>query len=202
LVSAIYAHAANISRHFRLTTNPRFPRPDLPYFRAHVFDWRIRVRCEDHPGSKLSVNLRLRPERGSFRIDEEFHYEVETGEEGYLYLLVFSEKNQATCMFPNSHLSEGRNTLLPGGTHCVPPASSENYKAQLPIGKDVVIAFLTKTKLSIGEREDYAWDEIFGRLCSQKFFEYVKARGIDTGRVKPLEQADGRAVYLTLETIE
>jgi hypothetical protein len=48
----------------------------------------------------------------------------------------------------------------------------------------------------------FSADEIFGRLCSQKFFEYVKARGIDTGRVKPLEQAYGRAVYLGVETIE
>jgi hypothetical protein len=160
------------------------------------------VLTEGNPGSRLSVKLRVRPDRRSFRIGEEFFYEVETSEEGYLYLLVFSEKNQATCLFPNPHLSEGRNNLLLRGMHRVPPAASETYKAQLPIGRDVVIALLTKTKLNIGEKEDYTWGEIFERLRNQKFFEYVRARGIGTGRTKPLEQTDWQAVCLLLETIE
>jgi hypothetical protein len=110
------------------------------------------VRCEGNPGSKLSVKLRVRSDRRSFRVGEEFHYEVETSEEGYLYPWVFSEKNQATCLFPSPPLSEGWNNLLQGRTHRIPPDTSENYKAQLSIGRCVMIALLTKTKLNMGEK--------------------------------------------------
>jgi translation initiation factor RLI1 len=88
------------------------------------------------------------------------------------------------------------------GIHHVPPGDNKPYEAQEPIGKDIVIALLSKSKLNLGEKEDYTWDEIFERLRSSKFFEYVKTRGQGVAGAKPLGQTDWQVVSLVLETIE
>jgi len=171
---------------------------DQPLFGAAQM---AQVLAEGNPGSKLAVKLRVQPNVRSFRLGEEFSYEIETSDEGYLYLLVFSEEHKASCLFPNPNLTGGQNNHLERGTRRVPPNKVENYEARPPLGKDVVVAILTKSRLKLGEKEDYTWDEIFERLRNNQFFEYVKTRGQGAAGAKPLGQTDWQAVSLVLETV-
>jgi metacaspase-1 len=171
---------------------------DQPLFGAAQM---AQTLAEGNPGSKMTLKLRMLPEKRSVRVDESFSYQIETSEEGYLYLLALSEENQAACLLPNPNLKGGADNWFKPGVHRAPPDKSENYVAKLPLGRDIILAIFTKTKLNLGEKEVYTWNEIFDRLRNQKLFEYVKTRGVGTAREKPLGQTDWQAVSLEMETI-
>lgn len=177
------------------------PLLDQPLFGAAQM---AQVLAEGNPGSKIRLELAVEPNQRVFSIRKQdpISYRVKTYNEGYLYLLVFSEENKATCLFPNPALKGGQNNRVTAGTRLVPPDGNSPYKAQAPIGRDVVIALLSTSRINLGEKENYTWDEIFERLRDQKFFEYVKSRGIGTGGAALLAQTDWQAVSLVLETIE
>jgi len=163
-----------------------------------------QVLAEGNPGSEIKLELQVEPDQRAFSIRKKdpISYKIKSNTDGYLYLLVFSEENKATCLFPNPDLIGEQKNYVPMGTHRVPLVESESYEAKKPIGKDIVIALLSKSKLRLGEKEDYTWDEIFERLRSSQFFEYVKTRGQGVAGAKPLRQADWQVVSLVLETIE
>jgi len=129
---------------------------------------------------------------------EALSYRVSTDTAGYLYLLVFSQKNVATCIFPNK--AETDNWVEPG-VHRF-PRSSAGFYAQEPEGKDVTVALLSATRLRLGERETYTWDEIFERLGDRRFSDYVRTRGIGTrppGASEPAGLTDWQSASIVLE---
>ena len=143
--------------------------------------------------SSLQVKLNL--SSAVFHLGDKIIYSVETSEEGYLYVLVFSADNVATCIFPATYKDETTrmwkpldvNNFLPKGRHTFPrttrqfPEINGDYTtfAQDPIGKDVFVALLSKKKLPIGEKQNYTWDEIFQNigLNDLKNIVWEKTRG-------------------------
>ncbi len=172
---------------------------DQPLFgAAHM----AQVLAEGNPAAGIKLSLHLEQNKRRFRVKEPVSYRVESNTDGYLYLLVFSQENTATCIFPNTEFPGDHDNFIDARSVRVPRRADKTFYAQLPIGKDIVVALLSKAKLPLGEKEAYTWEEIFSRLRSEKFFEYVKTRGIGTGQKAALGQADWQAVSLQVETIE
>lgn len=155
-----------------------------------------------NPQSKLQVTLRSLEGKRIYKIGDDVSYEVSTNAPGYLYVLVFSQQEIATCIFPNE---KERDSRFPKGTYRLP--SKDFFQAQKPVGKDVVIALLSSVPLNLGDKEDMTWQEVFDRLRSKKLAGYVKTRGVGTKKTTPasgtasLEEADWQAASLVIETI-
>ncbi len=178
------------------------PLEDKPLFG----DWTSAPEVAlNNPHSRTNVSLRARDGRTSYKIGEEISYNVTTNTAGYLYLLVFSEDDKAGCLFPNNEAAENQDNYVAAGTHRVPRAKS--FYAQEPVGKDVVIALLSSQKLNLVYGEDYSWNDIFDRLKSKKFFDYVTTRGQtakkpQSGAPAPtLDQVEWQAASLVLYTV-
>ncbi len=125
-------------------------------------------------------------------------YRISTDAAGYLYLLVFSERNVATCIFPNG---EEKDNRIEPGTHRFPRLAA-GFHAQEPEGKDVVVALLSTNRLNLGEKENYTWDEILERAGDTRLIEYVRTRGIGVRpkNVTPsLGLTDWQSVSIVLE---
>lgn len=151
-----------------------------------------------NPESMLRVTLRSLEGKQAYKIGDDISYEVTTSAPGYLYLLVFSQQQVATCIFPNKNEPDSR---LPKGVYRLP--KSEFFQAQEPVGKDVVIALLSSVSLNLGDKENMTWQEVFERLRSNKLAGYVATRGIGTKKnnAASLDQADWQAASLVVETI-
>lgn len=154
-----------------------------------------------NPQSSLRVTLRSLEGKQVYKVGDDVSYEVTTSAPGFLYLLVFSQQQVATCIFPNRN---ERDSRLPKGTHRLP--ARDFFQAQEPVGKDVVIALLSSVPLNLGDKEEMTWQEVFDRLRSEKLAGYVQSRGIGTKKNSSpsgasLEQADWQAASLVVHTV-
>jgi len=178
----------------------KFPRDDLPLFAGA----QKRLEAFANPGSSIKVSLRSREGKAAYRLGEDISYEVTTNSPGWLYLIVFSQENVATCIFPNNTNDDDRENRVKAGPQRLP--RSQYFRAQEPLGKDVVVALLSSVRLNLGDKEEMTWDEVFDRLGSHKLAGYVKSRGV--GVKKPgqpsaatLAAADWQAASLIIETV-
>lgn len=139
--------------------------------------------------------------------NETVSYEVQTSEPGYLYLIVFSEGNVATRIFPNA---EQRNNQVQRGTHEIyrDPVKKEGFWVTEPEGKDIVVALLSSSKLNFGqdkeyETERYSWDEVFALLKSRRFSEQVERLRGQTSKGQattlPLDMTRWQSASIVLE---
>lgn len=150
-----------------------------------------------NPQSTVKLSLRTQENKTVYRFGETISYHFTTDTPGYLYLIVFSEKDVATCIFPNANLGDNR---LEAGGHVITRDGREGFYVGEPEGKDVVIALLSATKLDFGgEREEYSWGEVFKLLSNRRFSEHVRTRG-QTSQ-KPAELTNWQAVSLVLEAV-
>jgi hypothetical protein len=124
---------------------------------------------------------------------------VQTSAPGWLYVLVFSQENVATCIYPVNNAPSHH----PAGTHRLP-----TFQVQEPLGRDVTIALLSSVKLNLGDKELMSWDEVFERLRSQRLRGYLNTRGVGTKKSGPpaaapgsLDEADWQAASLVIETL-
>ncbi|MGH9938472.1 MAG: caspase family protein, partial [Blastocatellia bacterium] len=115
----------------------KFPRDDLPLFAGA----RMRLEAFANPGSSIKISLRSREGKAAYRLGADISYEVTASSPGWLYLIVFSQENVATCVFPNNTNVDDRNNRVEAGAHRIP--RSQYLQAQEPIGQDVVIALLS-----------------------------------------------------------
>jgi hypothetical protein len=158
-----------------------------------------------NPNSAIQIGLRTPDGKTQYRIGEKVSYEVTTDRAGYLYLLVFSEGDTAGCIFPNNKAPENQDNRVTAGRHRIPRAGS--FYAQVPVGKDVVIALLSNQELNLVYGEDYTWGQIFERLKSKKFFDHVTTRGQTAKKPSPgapavtLDQVEWQAASLVLYTV-
>ncbi len=158
-----------------------------------------------NPNSTIRLGLRTLDGKTQYKIEERISYEVTTDRAGYLYLLVFSEGDKAGCLFPNNEALENQDNRVAAGAQRIPKAKS--FYAQEPVGKDVVIALLSNQKLDLVYGEDYTWGQIFDRLKSKKFFDYVTTRGQTAKKPKSgappvaLDQVEWQAASLVLFTV-
>jgi hypothetical protein len=152
--------------------------------------------------SPIKIRLRDLENKPAYRVGEKITYEVTTDAPGYLYLIVFSRQNVATCIFPNSQDS---NNLITPGSMRIPRGSAYEFPIREPLGRDVVVALLSRRKLDFGEKVEYAWNEIFGRLNLKLLQDEVSKYARRSVNVKNTEEGHGagdwQATFLVLETL-
>lgn len=125
----------------------------------------------NNPQSKMTVKFQMLNRKPVYVAGDSFKFSVELDEKVYLYVLVFSAENVATCVFPSS--SDKKN-LLPAGKHVLPRDNAKKLTAQPPWGRDVWVAFASKKPLSLGgENKKYSWDEVFAEIGIADFKDKV-----------------------------
>jgi len=146
--------------------------------------------------------LRTNEGKHRYQIGEDISYTVQTSAPGWLYLLVFSRENVATCIFPTA----GRDSYLAAGTYRLP--KDDAFEVKEPSGKDVTVALLSSIKLNLGDKEEMTWDEVFDRLRSKGLAGYINQRGVGTKKTAPtstapvsLNDTDWQAASLVIETL-
>jgi hypothetical protein len=105
-----------------------------------------------------------------FCIGDEIGYRVRTDTPGYLYFIVFSQKDQAALVYPDSSqrsaIQDQRDVIL---------------DVIDPPGKDVVLILVTKKELDITalrQKESYTWEEMKHLLREKKIEVDLRTRGI------------------------
>jgi hypothetical protein len=152
--------------------------------------------------SPIKIQLRDRDNKSTYRIGEKITYEVTTDAPGYLYLIVFSRQNVASCIFPSS---QDPNNLVAPGAIRIPRSAAYEFPIQEPAGRDVVVALLSKQKLDLGEKVEYTWNEVFERLNLKLLQDEVGKYAQRDFNVKKTEASlgagDWQATFLILETL-
>jgi metacaspase-1 len=153
--------------------------------------------------SPIKVQLRARENKSVFRIGEKISYEVTTNTPGYLYLIVFSRQNVATCIFPNA--IDQNNQVAPGAI-IIPRSNAYEIPIQEPAGRDVVIALLSKEKLNLGEKVGYTWNEVFERvnlkLLQDEISKFTQSDSSLNRTLAGLGAGDWQGTFLILETLK
>jgi hypothetical protein len=132
-----------------------------------------------NPISPIRLSLATGENKTLYHNGEKVTYQATSDTGGYLYLLVFSRDNVATCIFPND---KDRDNQITPGTHTIPRANSYEFPVGEPFGRDVFVALLTKERINIGDKVDYTWGEVFQRLNLRGLQEAIgnaaSARGV------------------------
>jgi hypothetical protein len=132
-----------------------------------------------NPISPMRLTLATGEGKTLYHNGEKVTYQITSDTAGYLYLLVFSSNNVATCIFPNDN---DRDNQIASGSHIIPRANSYEFPVGEPYGRDVFVALVTKERINIGDRVDYTWGEVFQRLNLQGLQEAIgnaaSARGV------------------------
>jgi hypothetical protein len=154
-----------------------------------------------NPLSAIRVNVRTAGGQAVYRSTESISYEVSTDTPGYLYLLVFSQQNVATCIFPNE---SDLNNRVPAGVHTLPRNGSYSFPIKEPYGRDVAVALLSKERLNLCEKVGYSWSEVFDRLNLQHLRQRVAeqaTRGVGVSKTGVWPSAsDWQAATVITET--
>jgi hypothetical protein len=187
LLAALAAHADD--RGVGVRKNP--PAPQAPD------KWAAEAREQlVNAASRIGLKISTGASKQTFRAGDLVRYKVITDTPGYLYLIVFSEKNVATCIFPNEIDSQNR---VAAGTIHLPRNDAYSFPVQEPFGKDLAVAILTTQPLELeAGRVDYTWDEIFTRLRSPAL-----ATGVERERTRGVgvaAQKDWQAATVMIET--
>lgn len=151
-----------------------YEQSDLPIFAGlPTSGWTSALEIALHnPLSKASVSLWTRDNRRSYSLSKLDEYNrpgemiplsVNTSQGGYLYIWVFSETNQAKCVFPSTHdhknFLEAGTYSFPrckeGKTDC-PPEEIYEFAAIEPEGDDLWVALLTEKPLAL-RNDDYVY---------------------------------------------
>jgi serine/threonine-protein kinase len=127
--------------------------------------------------SPASMTLQTTSSRTVFYRGETIAFQVSTNWPGYLYLLVFSENDVATCIFPSEDDPE---SWIGAGTHAIPRNSDYEFPVQAPFGQDLVVAVLSPVELRLGDRITYTWQEVFKRLQLPRVKEVTRGIGVRT----------------------
>ena len=125
--------------------------------------------------SPAKLTLRTTTNQTLFHEGQYITFEVTSDRTGYLYLLVFSEGNVATCIFPSP---DDRRNQITSGTHTIPRDNTYEFPVQEPFGQDLIVAILSPQQLDLGDRITFTWQEIFDRLQLTRVKEVWRSRGI------------------------
>ena len=152
--------------------------------------------------SNIKVQLRTRENKSTYRIGEKISYEVTTNEPGYLYLIVFSRQNVASCIFPNS--LDPNNQVDPGVIP-IPRSRAYEFPIMEPAGRDVMVALVAKNKLDLGEKVAYTWNEVFERLdlklLEDELRKYAQRAILVQKPTADLGASDWQGTFLVVETL-
>lgn len=132
-----------------------------------------------NPISPMRLTLATGENKTLYHDGEKVTYQVTSDTAGYLYLLVFSRDNVATCLFPND---QDRDNQIVAGSHTIPRAHTYEFPVGEPFGRDVFVALVTKERINIGDKVEYTWAEVFQRLNLHGLQEAIgnaaSARGV------------------------
>lgn len=132
-----------------------------------------------NPISPMRLTLTTGENKTLYHAGEKVTYQITSDTAGYLYLLVFSRNDVATCIFPNDN---DRDNQIAPGSHTIPRANTYEFPVGEPFGRDVFVALVTKDRINIGDKVDYTWDEVFQRLNLHGLQEAIgnaaSARGV------------------------
>ncbi len=131
--------------------------------------------------SPARLKLGTTSNRTVYHAGETVAFQVTADRPGYLYLLVFSENNVATCIFPSD---QDRSNWISSGSHTIPRNNDYEFPVQEPFGNDLVVAILAPRQLNLGDRVTFGWQEVFDRLQVARVKEVLRTRGIGV-RPKP-----------------
>jgi hypothetical protein len=136
-----------------------------------------------NPLSQMRVGLATGEGKTIYHEGEKVTYRVTTDTSGYLYLLVFSRDNVATCIFPNDN---DRDNQIAPGSHTIPRATTYEFPVGAPYGRDVFVALVAKERINLGDKVEYTWGEVFQRLNLRGLQEAVgnaaSTRAVRVGR--------------------
>jgi hypothetical protein len=154
-----------------------------------------------NPLSQMRVGLATGEGKTVYRDGEKVTYSVTTDTGGYLYLLVFSRDNVATCIFPNDN---DRDNRIAPGSLVIPRASTYNFPVGAPYGRDVFVALVTKERINLGDKVEYTWDEVFQRLNLRGLQEAIgnaaSARAVRVGRSAGLDPQSWQGATVVVES--
>jgi hypothetical protein len=132
-----------------------------------------------NPISPMHLTLTTGENKTLYHAGEKVTYQITSDTPGYLYLLVFSRNDVATCIFPNDN---DRDNQISAGSHTIPRANTYEFPVGEPFGRDVFVALVTKERINIGDKVDYTWGEVFQRLNLHGLQEAIgnaaSARGV------------------------
>jgi hypothetical protein len=132
-----------------------------------------------NPISPMHLTLTTGENKTLYHAGEKVTYQITSDTAGYLYLLVFSRNDVATCIFPNDN---DRDNQIAAGSHTIPRANTYEFPVGEPFGRDVFVALVTKDRINIGDKVDYKWGEVFQRLNLHGLQEAIgnaaSARGV------------------------
>jgi len=132
-----------------------------------------------NPISPMRLTLVTGENKTLYHAGEKVTYQITTDTGGYLFLLVFSGNEVATCIFPNDN---DRDNQLAAGSHTIPRANTYEFPVGEPYGRDVFVALVTKERINIGDKVEYTWGEVFQRLNLRGLQEAIgnaaSARGV------------------------
>ncbi len=132
-----------------------------------------------NPISPMRLTLSTGENKTLYHAGEKVTYQITSDTGGYLYLLVFSRNDVATCIFPNDN---DRDNQITAGSHTIPRVNTYEFPVGEPFGRDVFVALVTKERINIGDKVDYTWGEVFQRLNLHGLQEAIgnaaSARGV------------------------
>jgi hypothetical protein len=155
-----------------------------------------------NPLSQMRVSLATGDGKTVYHEGEKVTYRVTTDTGGYLYLLVFSRGDVATCLFPNDR---DRDNQVAPGSQVIPRASTYEFPVGAPFGRDVFVALVTRERISIGDKVEYTWAEVFQRLnlrgLQQAIGDAASARALRvSGRSAGLDPQSWQGATVVVES--
>lgn len=109
----------------------------------------------------LSVSIALRNWRPFYFAEEQLEFDIKLGSRGYLTIVIFSEGDQANCIFPSKE-----NTVNPlsAGIHRFPFELGDHFTAVQPFGRDIWVALVTKEPLNLRDEDKDTWGKMIERI--------------------------------------
>lgn len=126
-----------------------------------------------NPVTERHISLETVNGRSAFESGESIVLRVTVDRPGYLYLLVFSENREATCIFPNPDDPDAR---VAAGTRRLPPDDSYVFPVTSPYGRDVVVALVSDRALPLCETVRTTWDAVYDVVDLRAVQEAHRAR--------------------------
>lgn len=165
------------------------PLDDQPLFGSEE---EIPAIALTNPLSKIKINIATTENKTTYYDGENVSYKIDVSDSGYLYLIVFSTNNVATCIFPNEN---DKNNSVSAGRISV-PKSGYTFPIQEPYGRDIVVAMLSKDKINLGDKLEYKWSEVFDIFNNKELQDAVGA----AARGQGVRKKDWQASVLILES--
>jgi hypothetical protein len=137
-----------------------------------------------NPGSDNRVTARIgRVSNGnfvagptSFCIGESIGYRITTRTPGYLFMVVFSQEDKASLIYPLKHETTGK--YIDGQQDLL-----NDFEVTEPEGKDLVLFFVTKTRIDLTRfraKKVFTWAEMKAELGKMRIEVGLRTRGIGT----------------------